>query len=423
VREKGFKNIFSPNAVIKLLLEQALIQNGVVLFDNLGAESEIIRRWRKYIQHEPAYNRHLALCNTSFGVQTKYHLNWRAQNDGVPRIMAFPFSKGAVGEFRTRSPLNFLAREGLVEVCYLPNHENIYSPWVPSKYDVIRANPDVLYLNNTLQDEHYSLIEWIRAETEIKVIFSLDDLIISLPKKNDAKRFLHKDIRHRLRRTLALCDRLIVSTQPLADAFSTYCKDVVVIPNSMDIDRWSTVTCETNAVRSKIRIGWAGGELHRGDLDMIVEVVKETSQQYDWVFMGMCPDELKPYIHEYHSFVSLDEYPEKMASLDLDLAIAPLEVNEFNRAKSNLRLLEYGMLGWAVICTDIYPYQTNNPPVVTVENTKEAWLAAILEVTVGLEELKEQGMELKNWVTTNYSLNEVSVQWYQALTADGILTK
>jgi hypothetical protein len=31
-----------------------------------------------------------------------------------------------------------------------------------------------------------------------------------------------------------------------------------------------------------------------------------------------------------------------MASLNLDLAIAPLEINPFNESKSNLRLLEYG---------------------------------------------------------------------------------
>jgi glycosyltransferase involved in cell wall biosynthesis/AraC-like DNA-binding protein len=423
VREQGVKNIFSPNAVVKQLRKQALIQNGVTVFNNSEADNELIRRWQKYIQHEPTYNRNLSLSDTSFSAQTKLLLNWRRQKDGVPRIIAFPFSKGAIGEFRVRAPLNFLASEGAIETCYLPNHEAVTSPFIPSKFEFIRANPDILYLNYTLSNEHYDFIQWVKTYSDTFIIFSIDDLVTDLPKKNEAKKFLYKDIRHRLRRTLALCDRLIVSTQPLADAFAEYCNDIVVIPNSLDIERWADVDCAPSPKKDKLRIGWAGGELHQDDLDVIVEVVKETSQQFDWVFMGMCPEELKPYIHEYHSFVSLDEYPEKMASLGVDLAIAPLEANAFNEAKSNLRLLEYGMLGWPVICTDIYPYRTSNPPVVRVENTKDAWSEAILALTEHPGKLKEQGLLLKNWVYSNYNLRSVSIQWYQALTDDEILTK
>ena len=64
----------------------------------------------------------------------------------------------------------------------------------------------------------------------------------------------------------------------------------------------------------------------------------------DWVFFGMCPEEIKPYIKEEHAFVDIEAYPEKLASLNLDLAVAPLEEHDFNIAKSNLRLLEFRIL-------------------------------------------------------------------------------
>ena len=52
------------------------------------------------------------------------------------------------------------------------------------------------------------------------------------------------------------------------------------------------------------------------------------------------------YVKEFHNFVHrFADYPEKLASLDLDLAVAPQEIHTFNEAKSNLRLLEYGILG------------------------------------------------------------------------------
>ncbi|MBK8533723.1 MAG: hypothetical protein IPL59_00575 [Candidatus Competibacteraceae bacterium] len=63
-------------------------------------------------------------------------------------------------------------------------------------------------------------------------------------------------------------------------------------------------------------------------------------------------------VAEVHPGTPFDAlHPAALAALDLDPAVAPLEHHRFNRAKSNLRLLEYGVLGWPVVCTDILPYQ------------------------------------------------------------------
>jgi glycosyltransferase involved in cell wall biosynthesis len=415
ILDRGSKNIWTPQAVFRQGLKRSSANNGICDFNNEGAEDVLIQRCRNYIEHDAAYNRNLTLMEKDYSVQTRFTVAWSEKNYGKPRVMAFPFSQGAVGEFRTRAPLNYLANQGQLETCFLPNHENIITPFIPSKFEVMRVNPDIIYFNNALQDVHYTFLQWLKSETNVFVVFAIDDLIISLPKKNDARRLSHKDIRHRLRRTLALCDRLIVSTQPLAVAFSDYCDDIVVVPNSIDMARWSTVTAPSPQKREKLRVGWAGGELHRGDLEMIVDLVKETSQAIDWVFMGMCPEDLKPYLHEFHAFTSFADYPEKMAALDLDLAIAPLEQNLFNESKSNLRLLEYGILGWPVICTDIYPYQTNNPPVVRVENTKMAWVEAILTAASQPELLKQQGAELRQWVLENYTLDLHAEIWFKAI--------
>ncbi len=415
LKEQGYRNIWTPDAVVRQDFKLSQEGNGVTSFNNDGAEQVMLSRWHRYVEHESTYNRNLSLMDANYSIQNKISLGWREQYDGCPRIMAFPFSPGAIGEFRTRGPLNMLAKEGRIEICYLPNHENTTSPFIPSTFEVLRAKPDIVYLNNALQDEMFTFLQWLKAETDTFIVFSLDDLIISLPKKNDARRLMHKDIRHRLRRTLALCDRLIVSTQPLADAYAEFCDDIIVVPNSIDMSRWEKVTPPEPVSRDKLRVGWAGGELHRGDLDMIVELVKETAQDVDWVFMGMAPEELKSYLHEYHPFASLAEYPDKMASLDLNLAIAPLELHPFNEAKSNLRLLEYGVLGWPVICTDICPYQTSNPPVTRVENTVAAWKKAVRAALADPETLREQGVQLQKWVLSHYQLSNYSDIWFEAI--------
>ncbi|MDQ7072505.1 MAG: hypothetical protein Q9N32_01635 [Gammaproteobacteria bacterium] len=229
---------------------------------------------------------------------------------------------------------------------YLPNHEGIPSPFVPNRFELHRADPDVILLQNTLNDVFYKFCRKGQvAETNVAVIAGLDDRVDAIPKKSSSKTKAYRDAHYRLRRILKWCDRFIVSTQPLAEAYNDLCNDIVVIPNRLEYARWGELTSQYNQ-GDKPRVGWAGAQQHFGDLEVIIDVVKEAAQEIDWIFLGYCPDELTPYVKEVHSYVVYGEYPEKLASLNLDLAVAPLEDNLFNRAKSNLRILEYGILGW-----------------------------------------------------------------------------
>ena len=129
------------------------------------------------------------------------------------------------------------------------------------------------------------------------------------------------------------------------------------------------------------------------------------------------PEGVSDWIAETHEFVHpLADYPAKLASLDLDLAVAPLEIHAFNEAKSNLRLLEYGYLGWPVICTDILPYQTDDPPVLRLPNDPARWIAAIRERVAERDALARSGDALQAWVHRHYLLESYLDEWYAALT-------
>jgi glycosyltransferase involved in cell wall biosynthesis len=131
--------------------------------------------------------------------------------------------------------------------------------------------------------------------------------------------------------------------------------------------------------------------------------------------MGMHTAEVGAYIKEFHSFVSISEYPAKMASLDLDIAVAPLEDNFFNSCKSNLRLLEFGAMSWAVVCSDVYPYQTNNPPVVRVKHSVGDWIGAINRLIEDGNERLRLGKALNAWVIKNYTLSNWATEWVEAI--------
>ena len=143
-------------------------------------------------------------------------------------------------------------------------------------------------------------------------------------------------------------------------------------------------------------------------------MVRDLADEVEWVFFGMCPDELRPYVHEYHEGVAIEAYPAKLASLNLDLGLAPLEINLFNECKSNLRLLEYGACGIPVVCTDIRPYQ-NDFPVTRVRNRYKDWVDAIRMHLSDLEETARLGDALQAKVKQEWMLESLSLEsWRDA---------
>lgn len=415
LKQQGRKTVWEPQAVFRQNMDMANESNGVGGEYKIDVEAIVIKRWPDECQNDVFYNRNLSLRTFDFQADTVINLGWAHQHMNRPRIMAFPFNQGAIGHYRVIEPLRELTHAAMIESTLLPSHDASSDTFIPNRFEMNKSRPDVLFMHLTLNDEFYEFLKRIKAETTIFVVFSIDDLVTSLPSKNASKKKLHKDMRHRLGRTLALCDRVVASTQPLADALSLYCEDIKIIPNCIDLARWETIEAQPQTSK-KLRVGWAGGQYHSGDLDIISDVVKETAAEIDWIFMGMCPEELKPYIHEYHDFSSFHDYPEKLANLQLDLAVAPLEVHPFNESKSNLRLLEYGMLAWPVICSDIYPYQTNNPPVTRINNSSADWLDAIRAAIAHPESLQREGQALRSWVLNNYVLEQHREKWLKALT-------
>mgnify|MGYP001817675263 FL=1 len=166
-------------------------------------------------------------------------------------------------------------------------------------------------------------------------------------------------------------------------------------------------------VSSRPRVGWAGAQQHLGDLLLLEEVVKETASEVDWIFFGMCPDSFRPYVKEVHDGVRFENYHEKLATLNLDLAVAPLEHNRFNEAKSNLRILEYGALGWPVIASDIEPYR--NTPVSLVRSQPSAWINAIRDHLHDLDAAYQKGDHLRAWVHEHWMLQGHLTEWLSAL--------
>ncbi|WP_208976565.1 glycosyltransferase [Methylotuvimicrobium buryatense] len=414
VRERGYKIVWTPY-VTEVHHGSSSIKADRNPDNVKRARQEadgMVKKWLPQLANDPAYNRNLSLKHRHFQIETETDVTWNPDFHDRLRVYAFPGNDTGIGEYRVRAPLRVLTNAAMIQSSLLPNHSETL---IPDIVEIERVKPDVMMLQNGFAD--YLINAWTQYKrfNNVFQIFSQDDLIHMLPKKHPLQGKWPKDLRKRLRKLLEQSDRLIVATEPLKEEYGKYSQDVRLVPNYLEKARWLGLDIKFTEQRDgKPRVGWAGGGQHQGDLELILPVVEATANEIDWVFMGMCPDMLRPFSKEFHSGVLFDQYPAKLASLDLDLAIAPLEYNNFNMAKTNLRLLEYGILGWPVVCSDVYPYQ--NAPVTRVGHNASYWIKTVREKLAEPDALRAEGLALQQWVLVNFMLEDHLDEWFSALT-------
>jgi len=429
LQQQGLLNVFTPyitmvhhhaKSIGKLTYEPAVALAAAVREQQ--ELSVVLKRWLPQLANDPAYNRHLSLRTKDMAFEPVRDVNWLPRQAGRSKVLGLPIPGGS-GEYRVSLPFHALQESGRLDVAMI-SPEKGAAPLL-SVVEMARFNPDALLIHTMLTDGVLHAVKQYREYLpDLRLVFGLDDLVGALPEKSILHRVWRKtmpDARPRLRAMLKHFDTLVVSTEPLAEACRDMIDDIRVVPNRLARHMWGKVSSLRGQGR-KPRVGWVGAQQHQGDLALILDVVKQTADEVEWVFMGMCLPEMRPYIAEEHPCVSFQDYPEKMASLNLDLAIAPLEINPFNESKSNLRLLEYGVMGWPVICTDIYPYQTNDAPVCRVPNDTAAWVNAIRARIHDLESAYREGDALRAWVDRHYWLEDHLEDWQQGLIG-GIVKK
>ncbi|WJD61251.1 glycosyltransferase [Pseudomonas kurunegalensis] len=408
-REKGFLSVGTPFARVMRLPGGEAVE----LADELAKADRDIAydRWLSRIARDPAYNDNLSLKFANFNLEPGLRSGWdpfiaRA----MPSVLALPINTTAVGHYRVIQPFTELERAGWIQ-----GRVNHVSPGV---IELEREKPDVMILQCRYMPGNIREMAQFKRFSHARMIYELDDYIIDPPKKNDHARNLPSNLAELVAQGIGQCDRLVCSTEPLADALSSMHKDIRVVPNMLSAALWAGLSSQRQT-SIRPRVGWAGGTSHRGDLELLQEVVKILADDVDWVFFGMCPESLRPYVKEFHKGIPMAGYPRKLAGLNLDLALAPLEQNLFNDCKSNLRLLEYGACGFPVVCTDTKAYAGYLPCTRVKDNTTEQWLDAIRMHLAAPQASYRQGDALREAVLRDYMLMPHHLQhWANAWLAD-----
>lgn len=133
------------------------------------------------------------------------------------------------------------------------------------------------------------------------------------------------------------------------------------------------------------------------DLDIIIDCILKTIDEFQWVFFGYAPPKLKKFIDqkkiEYHGGVSILNYPSRLHSLKLSAIVAPITNTEFNLCKSNIKWLEASAIGVPLFAQNLSTYSRYMPETQLFDNSSDLYdkLMKLKYGSVGIYEKMIEG--------------------------------
>jgi GT2 family glycosyltransferase/glycosyltransferase involved in cell wall biosynthesis len=225
----------------------------------------------------------------------------------------------------------------------------------------------------------------------IRVVYEVDDLLLesrAVSSRMDPERAVR--MRQVSTYLAERSDAVVVSSEPLAERYRELNERLWVVPNALDPSMWGLNDGDgarwAATGEGPVRIGFMGTFSHRADLDILTPVVERLAREYGpavaFELLGGHRDDAHPFRRvalpkdqSYPSFV-----PWFRAHAKWDIGLIPLVDDDFNRAKSYIKWLEYSAQGIASVCSDIEPYQQvvrNGENGLLVPNDPDAWYRAL----------------------------------------------
>lgn len=224
----------------------------------------------------------------------------------------------------------------------------------------------------------------LKKSIGFKMICDLDDYWELYEGHYVADNWAKYNVRGNIIRMIKEADAVTVTTDYLGQKVKEFNKNVIVIPNALPYgdDQFAGKRQPWSG-----KVKYIGGRTHKEDL-------RVAGLNYD------IPQQLpiEYYMNHYKG---------------VNICVAPLMDNEFNRCKSNLKVLEAGVNYQAIITSKIEPY-LNIPGVEYADNGQ--WGEKISKMVGDEKYSNEKGLEIGEYVRIRYDLrkvNEVRRQLYE----------
>lgn len=383
------------------------------------------------------------------------------------KMLVIPSDRTGVGKFRSVDPHVYIAEhykdEFDIDVVYNLQKENL---------DKYLSQYDLIHIHKQL-DKNCEIMKMIKF-LGIPVIIDVDDhykLGNDHPMSLSAKKEKwHEPIINHIK----LADYVTTTTPIFAEEIRKHNKNVFVFPNAINPDEPQYKQVKTKS--NMLRVGIICGSSHLHDIELLGDLITRTADNVQIVLCGfdtngtittynqetgektqrpIKPEEsvwftyekiitgnYKTLSKEHKDFLMqfmkgvddpfVNERYRRMWTRDInkyathyenvDVLLAPLKENEFNRMKSQLKTIEAGFTNTALIAQDFGAYTIDSTPMIEfggkinengncllVKSNKnhKDWVKYINKLAADPEMVKKLQYNLHNYVKDKYSIDAV----------------
>ncbi|HET6461656.1 MAG TPA: tetratricopeptide repeat protein [Syntrophales bacterium] len=268
-------------------------------------------------------------------------------------VNAIAMQTRKVGDYiyRVEQPSICLGKSGRAVVITV----STISPW----FNTLCLSADILILHLLSEHDLLPIIEE-RKRRSRPTVYELSDNITALHEGVGIREWFSDPVNLALAfQYMRMADAVQVTSPGLAERFGFINPRIVILENQMAslgrIDRQAS---------DRVVLGWAGSSGHRRDIAAVGDIIAMVMQEcthVDFAFMGdetsyhHLSDSLPVDRVTYSPPGTLDDYLTFLQTLDI--GIAPLEDNQYNRCRSDVKFLEYASRGVAPVLSSLTPYR------------------------------------------------------------------
>jgi glycosyltransferase involved in cell wall biosynthesis len=199
-----------------------------------------------------------------------------------------------------------------------------------------------------------------------------------------------------MRQAMCLVKQIQVSTPELAEYYSKYNDNIVVLENSIENEYYDKVPKIKNEIPI---VCWFGTRTHIEDLRIINGCLPDNCK----LLIAGFPEVIEAGLFKYHQNIELippyklEELPTILAKGDI--GIVPLVECKFNDGKSDLKGLEFGAMSIPCIASDVAPYRRwirhGENGYLVKGNKAKFWMRYLRELVDNKELREKMGVEAK----------------------------
>ena len=370
------------------------------------------------------------------------------------KILAAPANEGGCAYYRVIAPMRKLLElyPDKIEVRYNLNPLGIIQDgpeagtWQDDwEYEDMKW-ADIIWTNNISNwgGPYTARLVGLAKEMGKFVHYDTDDLLTNLYKGHRLYDvYKERDLENITKFVYNHADLVTVTQRKFAERVKPYCGGVLaVVKNAIDyqLPAWN-VPPRKSPRKKMIRVGWAGGIHHEEDVKEFAGVPNMVNQRVGrenvhWGFYGAPlktgqDDEKSEWQHQVwknyrrilmagfkgqpnwsiYNALSPDTYGGIYAGVDL--GIAPLQMNDFNDSKSEIKVAECGRYKVPLIASDVGCYDETiingqTGYLIPSDAPRSEWVKVLTKCIKNPDHVREMGENLHKVTEEYFDLNKVA---------------